>query len=135
MRCSIRSSATRSGGLQSNAAGAIINACLDIKGKALGVPVYELLGGAVRERIPVYWSRCGVVRARCAELFGGNVIDKPPVRSLADLTAAGARGARARIYGAQDQRAGVRRGGRRPIRAGLGRGRGPPGAQSAGGIA
>jgi galactonate dehydratase len=26
-------------------------ACLDIKGKALGVPVYELLGGAVRDRI------------------------------------------------------------------------------------
>ena len=29
-------------------------ACLDIKGKALGVPVYELLGGAVRERIKAY---------------------------------------------------------------------------------
>jgi galactonate dehydratase len=29
-------------------------ACLDIKGKALGVPVYELLGGAVRPRIKAY---------------------------------------------------------------------------------
>ena len=47
------------GGLQSHAIAAIVNACLDIKGKALGVPVYELLGGAVRERMPVYWSRCG----------------------------------------------------------------------------
>src|SRR3990172_7137687 len=38
------------GGLQSHAMAALINACLDIKGKALGVPVYELLGGAIRER-------------------------------------------------------------------------------------
>jgi galactonate dehydratase len=29
-------------------------ACLDIKGQALGVPIYELLGGKVRERIPAY---------------------------------------------------------------------------------
>ena len=26
----------------------------DIKGQALGVPIYELLGGAVRKRIRVY---------------------------------------------------------------------------------
>ena len=80
---------TVTGGLYANAIGAILNACLDIKGKALGVPVYELFGGAVRERIPVYWSRCGVVRARWAPLFGGMVIDRPAVRSLADLKAAG----------------------------------------------
>ena len=29
-------------------------ACLDIKGQALGVPIYELLGGKVRDRIPAY---------------------------------------------------------------------------------
>lgn len=29
-------------------------ACYDILGQALGVPVYQLLGGAVRERIPAY---------------------------------------------------------------------------------
>ncbi|HTK07463.1 MAG TPA: mandelate racemase/muconate lactonizing enzyme family protein [Ktedonobacteraceae bacterium] len=29
-------------------------ACWDIKGQALGVPVYQLLGGSVRERIPAY---------------------------------------------------------------------------------
>ncbi|HLQ92585.1 MAG TPA: mandelate racemase/muconate lactonizing enzyme family protein [Xanthobacteraceae bacterium] len=76
------------GGLNQNAAGAILNACLDIKGKALGVPVYELLGGAVRDRIPVYWSRCGVIRARCAEFFDGKVIDKPAVRTVDDLIGA-----------------------------------------------
>ena len=85
------------GGLNQNAAGAILNACLDIKGKALGVPVYELFGGAVRDRIPVYWSRCGVIRARCAEYFDGKVIDRPAVRTVDDLKAA-AREARDRGY-------------------------------------
>jgi galactonate dehydratase len=85
------------GGLTAHAIAAIENACLDIKGKALGVPVYELLGGAVRDRMPVYWSRCGVLRARCAELFGGKVIDRPSVRTLDDLKGA-AREARERGF-------------------------------------
>ena len=76
------------GGLQSHASAALINACLDIKAKALGVPVHDLLGGAVRDRIPVYWSHCGLFRARYAHLFG-KVIDTPPVRTLDDLRAAG----------------------------------------------
>jgi len=90
---------TIAGGLAGNAVGAILNACLDLKGKALGVPVTELLGGAVRERIPVYWSRCGVLRARAAAFFDGKVIDAPSVRSLDDLKAAG-REARARGFSA-----------------------------------
>ena len=90
---------TTVGGLQSNAVGAILNACLDIKGKALGVPVHELYGGALRGRIPVYWSRCGVIRARCAGFFDGKVIDRPAVRSLADLEGAG-REARERGFAA-----------------------------------
>lgn len=90
---------TTVGGLQSNAAGAILNACLDLKGKALGVPAHELYGRALRERIPVYWSRCGVIRARCAGFFDGKVIDRPAVRSLGDLEAAG-REARERGFAA-----------------------------------
>jgi L-alanine-DL-glutamate epimerase-like enolase superfamily enzyme len=85
------------GGINQNAASAILNACLDIKGKALGVPCYELFGGAVRQRIPVYWSRCGVIRARCAEYFDGKVIDRPAVRKVDDLVAA-AREARERGF-------------------------------------
>ncbi len=85
------------GGLTSHAIAAIVNACLDIKGKALGVPVYELLGGAVRDRMPVYWSRCGVLRARRADLFDGKVIEAPAVRTLDDLKAA-AREARERGF-------------------------------------
>src|SRR3954462_14535522 len=73
------------GGMYQNAVAAILNACLDIKGKALGVPVYELFGGAVGDRMPVYWSRLGVIRARCADYYDGKVIDKPAVRSLDDL--------------------------------------------------
>jgi galactonate dehydratase len=77
------------GGLAAHAVGAIINACLDLKAKALGVPVYELLGGRLREKVPVYWSRCGVSRALNAKLFDGAVIDRPAVRRLADLAVAG----------------------------------------------
>jgi L-alanine-DL-glutamate epimerase-like enolase superfamily enzyme len=87
------------GGLQSNAVGAILNACLDIKGKALGVGVHELFGGALREHVPVYWSRCGVIRARCANFFDGQVVDRPAVRALDDLRQAG-REARERGFAA-----------------------------------
>jgi L-alanine-DL-glutamate epimerase-like enolase superfamily enzyme len=90
---------TSAGGLQSNAVGAILNACLDIKGKALGVGVHELFGGALREHVPVYWSRCGVIRARCANFFDGQVVDRPAVRALDDLRQAG-REARERGFAA-----------------------------------
>src|SRR5262245_15081272 len=81
-------SRSTAGGLHAHSIAAIENACLDIKGKALGVPVYDLFGGAVRDRMPIYWSRCGVLRARCADMFDGKVIDKPAVRKLDDLKAA-----------------------------------------------
>jgi galactonate dehydratase len=35
-------------------ASGIINACLDIAGKAYGLPVHRLLGGAIRDRIALY---------------------------------------------------------------------------------
>jgi len=51
-----------SGGIAQQAIGAIENALLDVKAKALGIPVYEMLGGPVRERIRLYWSHCGTYR-------------------------------------------------------------------------
>ena len=50
------------------AIGGIENALLDLKGKALGVPVYELFGGPTRDDVDVYWSHCGTTRARAWEV-------------------------------------------------------------------
>ncbi len=58
------------GGLNQQAIAAIENACLDLKGKDLGVPVCALYGGPVRERIPVYWSHMGTYRVRNAAHMG-----------------------------------------------------------------
>jgi galactonate dehydratase len=77
------------GGLVARAAGAILNACLDITAKSLGVPVHALLGGALRERVPVYWSHCGLFRVTHARLFE-TVIGKPAVRNVDDLRSCGA---------------------------------------------
>ncbi|HEV2358996.1 MAG TPA: mandelate racemase/muconate lactonizing enzyme family protein [bacterium] len=38
--------------------GAIENALLDAKAKALQVPCYQLLGGKLRDRVRLYWSHC-----------------------------------------------------------------------------
>lgn len=73
------------GGLAQQAIAAIENACLDIAGKALGVPVSTLLGGALRERIPVYWTHCGSYRVGPREPFYSGELGYPPIRTLADL--------------------------------------------------
>ncbi|MBN9559315.1 MAG: mandelate racemase/muconate lactonizing enzyme family protein [Alphaproteobacteria bacterium] len=72
------------GGINQRAIAAIENALLDIKAKALGVPVYDMLGGAVRERIPVYWSHCGTYRVRNHALLG-----VPELRTYDDLARVG----------------------------------------------
>ena len=68
------------GGIAHKAMSGINAALWDIKGKRLGAPVYDLLGGRVRERLRLYWSHCGVTRARYHE-----VTHTPPVRSMEDL--------------------------------------------------
>jgi galactonate dehydratase len=73
-----------SGGMVQQAIGAIENALLDIKAKALGVPVYELFGGPVRERIRLYWSHCGTYRLAWPE-----PMQLPPLRTLDDVVALG----------------------------------------------
>jgi L-alanine-DL-glutamate epimerase-like enolase superfamily enzyme len=72
------------GGVVQQAIGAIENALLDVKARALGVPVYALLGGPVRDRIRVYWSHCATYRvSRAREM------DLPPVRTLDDIVKLG----------------------------------------------
>ena len=72
-------------GINQRAMAAIENALLDIKGKNLGVPVYELFGGPVRTRLPVYWSHCGTYRVR-------NHLDvgTPQARTYDDIAVLGA---------------------------------------------
>ena len=72
------------GGMVQQAIGAIENALLDLKARALSVPVYELLGGPVRDRIRVYWSHCATYRAGRSDLM-----EIPPVRTLDDVIAVG----------------------------------------------
>jgi L-alanine-DL-glutamate epimerase-like enolase superfamily enzyme len=50
------------GGIVQQAVGAIENALLDLKARALDVPVYELFGGPVRDKQRLYWSHCGSYR-------------------------------------------------------------------------
>jgi L-alanine-DL-glutamate epimerase-like enolase superfamily enzyme len=72
------------GGTSHKAIAGIELALWDIKAKALGVPVYELFGGPMRDRVRLYWSHCGTTRARQAEKLG-----LPPLRSYDDVVALG----------------------------------------------
>lgn len=73
-------------GAFAQAIGAIENALLDLTARSLGVPVYALFGGPVRDRIRLYWSHCGNYRVypRRAEIMG-----VAPVRTLDDMVAQG----------------------------------------------
>lgn len=76
------------GGLNAQACAAFENALLDLKARSLGVPVFELFGGAVRRRIPVYASHVGLYRLRKPGLCRAAGLLVP--RSLQDMTALGA---------------------------------------------
>ena len=68
------------GSVIQKAIGGIENALWDIKAKALGVPVYELFGGKVRDRLPLYWSHCGTSRVRA-----WNIVKKPQIKTAEDV--------------------------------------------------
>ena len=72
------------GGTSHKAIAGIELALWDIKAKALGVPVYELFGGPMRNSVQLYWSHCGTTRARHGEKLG-----LPPLRSYDDIVALG----------------------------------------------
>ncbi len=76
------------GGINQQAIAALENALVDLKARALGIPVYELLGGPIRTTFPLYWSHCGtyLLDPAIAELIG-----QPAVRTPDDLVALGRR--------------------------------------------
>ncbi len=74
---------TAQGGITQQAIAAIENALLDIKARALGIPVYELFGGPIREKIRLYWSHCGTYRV------WGERMGIPTVKSYDDIVALG----------------------------------------------
>ena len=57
----------RGGPVLCGALSGVEQALWDVKGKALGVPVYELLGGRYRDRVKVYTWIGGDAPERCAE--------------------------------------------------------------------
>ena len=59
-------SVRHTGGIASKAAAGIDTALWDIRGKVLGAPVWQLLGGRLRDRLRLYWTHCGSTRARAA---------------------------------------------------------------------
>ncbi|CAN5724566.1 mandelate racemase/muconate lactonizing enzyme family protein [soil metagenome] len=68
------------GGLAWKAMAGIDSALWDIRGKVLGAPVWQLLGGKMRDELRLYWSHCGTVRARWADKLG-----LPKVETTDDL--------------------------------------------------
>lgn len=68
------------GSIIQKAIGGVENALWDIKAKVFGVPVYDLFGGPVREKIPLYWSHCGTSRVRAWQQ-----INRPRIKTLDDV--------------------------------------------------
>jgi len=71
-----------SGGIVALAMGAIENALLDAKAKSLGVPVYALLGGKIRDRIRVYWSHCATWRINHPTHYKPAITDLDGVKGI-----------------------------------------------------
>jgi galactonate dehydratase len=80
----LRASRQNLGGVSHKAMAGVELALWDLKAKALGVPVYELFGGPLRDHVPLYWSHCGTTRARHGQQLG-----LAPLRSYDDIVALG----------------------------------------------
>lgn len=70
------------GGVVGEAMGAIENALLDAKAKRLGVPCYALLGGKIRDRIPLYWSHCATWRINHPNYYKPAITDLDGVKAI-----------------------------------------------------
>ncbi len=81
----IRGSRQSPGGIAAKGIAGIELALIDIKAKALGIPVVELFGGPTREEVRVYWSHCSTSRA----LHHSYLEDMAPMRTMDDIAALG----------------------------------------------
>src|SRR3546814_15851146 len=70
------------GGVVGEGIGALENALLDVRAKALGVPCHELLGGKVRDKLRVYWSHCPAWRINHPKYFGPAVTGLDGVKAM-----------------------------------------------------
>ena len=78
-------SVRHSGGIAWKAMSGIDSALWDIRGKVLGAPVWQLLGGKMRDRLRLYWTHCGSTRARHAARLGLRKVETTDdLRRLAD---------------------------------------------------
>ncbi len=77
--CLIRPAA---GGVVAEGLGAIENALLDAKAKALEVPCHALLGGRIRDRVRVYWSHCATWRINHPHLYQPAITGLDGVRAI-----------------------------------------------------
>ena len=91
-------SVRHTGGIAWKAMAGIDSALWDIRGKVLGAPVWQLLGGKLRDEFRLYWSHCGSARA-IAWRAPGRAEGRDDRRS----SRAGRRGPRAGLHGAQDE--------------------------------
>ena len=82
MRSFTRRRGPAAGGVVAQAIAAIENALLDAKAKALGVPCYVLLGGKLRDRIPLYWSHCATWRINHATYYKPEIKDLDGVKAI-----------------------------------------------------
>ena len=70
------------GGVVGQAMAAIENAMLDAKAKSLGLPVYALLGGKIRDRVRVYWSHCATWRINHPTFYSPAITDVGGVKAI-----------------------------------------------------
>lgn len=72
-------------GMTAEVLGAMENALLDAKGKALGVPCYQLLGGKHRDAVPIYWSHCATWPINHPELYKPAITDLDGVKKAGEI--------------------------------------------------